>query len=590
VAFVLLEASDIVLPAFGAPEWVLRLVVLITFLGLPVALVLAWVYELTPQGIRRTEDVRPYHGRPGRVLPRLALLAVILVTALGAGWWLVRMTVPEEMAGQGAEGSAPVAAASEERLNIRSLAVLPFESYSAEGEEDYFTAGMHEAVIAQLSQIASLRVVSRTTMMQYAGLVTSVPEISQKLGVDAVVEGSVLRAEGRVRITVQLIDGASDLHLWSNSYERELTDVIALQNEVAQAIAREIRAELTPEEEIRLAQVTPVDPAAHEAYLKGRYEQSKGTPEAIQEAIEHYEVAVGVDSSFAPAYEALAGSQLMVETSDPQEVSWRLTNAYEYAERAAELDPASPEAQAILAEVQKRVAVLTDSLAGELEVVGLELDSLGVPSEEWITIFTDFGQQLEQLTLTRQANKIKIAAPSEQVVTARKLAVIGKSDDAIALLEQAVEDDPALSPAWEALERLHVARGEYAEAAAVRREHLHATGAGSEELAAAAELEGAVRERGAAGYWQWRQQDLETREARGESISHVDYAAACVGVGRYEEALDRLELAVEEKDRKLFYLTVDPVWDPIRSEPRFRAVFAQVRRFPHRPPKPRRPR
>lgn len=590
VAFVLLEAGDIVLPAFGAPEWVLRLVVLITFLGLPVALVFAWVYELTPQGIRRTEETGPYHGRPGRVLPRLALLAVILVTALGAGWWLVRMTVPEEMAGQGPEGSAPVATASEELLNIRSLAVLPFESYSAEGEQDYFTAGMHEAVIAQLSQIASLRVVSRTTMMQYAGTITSVPEISQKLGIDAVVEGSVLRAEGRVRITVQLIDGATDLHLWSNSYERELTDVIALQNEVAQAIAREIQAELTPEEETRLAQVTPVDPAAHEAYLKGRYEQSKGTPEGIREAIRHYEVAVGEDSSFAPAFEALAGSQLMVETSDPEETSWLLTSAYEAAEQAAALDPGSPEAQAILSEVQKRVAVLTGSIAGELEVVGLELDSLGVPSEEWIAVFTDFGREMEQLTLTRDAQKIRIAAPSEQVVTARKLAVIGKSDDAIELLEQAVDADPTLSPAWDALERLHVARGEYAEAAAVRRERLHSTGAGSEELAASAELEEAVRDKGAAGYWQWQRQDLEAREARGEPISHVDYAAACVGVGNHDEALDRLQLAVEDRDRKLLSLPVDPVWDPIRSEPRFRTVLAQVRRAPHRPAKPRRPR
>jgi TolB-like protein len=590
VAFVLLEASDIVLPAFGAPEWVLRLVVLITFLCLPVALVLAWVYELTPQGIRRTEDIGSYHGRPGRVLPRLALLAVILVTALGAGWWLVRMTVPEEMAGQGPEGSAPVAAASAERLNITSLAVLPFESYSAESEQDYFTAGMHEAVIAQLSQIASLRVVSRTTMMQYAGMVTSVPEISQRLGVDAVVEGSVLRAEGRVRITVQLIDGATDLHLWSNSYERELTDVITLQNEVAQAIAREIRAELTPEEETRLAHVTPVEPTAHEAYMKGRYEQSKGTPEGIREAIRHYEVAVAEDSSFAPAYEALAGSQLMVETSDPEETTWRLTSAVENAERAAELDPASAEAHAILSEVQKRVAVLTDSLAGELKIVGLELDSLGVPNEEWIAVFTDFGREMEQLTLTRQADKIKMAAPSEQVVTARKLALTGKSDDAIEGLEQTVEADPTHSPAWDLLERLHVARGEYAEAAAVRRERLLATGARDEELAAAAELEEAVRDKSAAGYWEWKLQDIEAKDARGESISHVDYAAACIGVGRHEEALDRLELAARENDRKLLQLPVDPVWDPIRREPRFRAVLAQVRQAPQRPPKRRRPR
>ncbi len=586
VAFVLLQAGEIVLPAFAAPDWVLRLIVLVTFLGFPVALVLAWVYEITPQGIRKTDDVEAYHGRtgrPGRVLPRLALLAVILVTAVGAGWWIVQRTVPEDLSQGGREATAPVATVSDSRPTIRSLAVLPFESYAADGEQDYFTAGMHEAVIAQLSQITSLRVVSRTTMMQYAGTITTVPDISQRLGVDAVVEGSVLRAEDRVRITVQLIDGATDLHLWSNSYERELTDVIALQSEVAQAIAQEIQAELLPEEETRLAQVAPVKPEAHEAYLRGRFEQSKGTPEAMKEAIGYYEEAVKLDSSFVPALEALAASQLLVETTEPAETPDRLIGAYEVAERAANLDPGSPEAQAIMAEAQKRVSVLVDSLGGKLGTISIKIDSLGLPNEEWVAVFTEFGREMEKLALNQQAAKVKVAAPSEQVVVARKMAVLGQSEDAILMLEQAVEADPTLLPAWEALERLHAARGEYEAAAGVHRQRLVSAGASAEELAAAAELGEAVREKGALGYWQWRRDDLAARQARGEPISHVDYAAASVGVGDREEALARLERAVEVGDRRLFSLPVDPIWDPIRADKRFRKILVSLRH--HRPVK-----
>jgi TolB-like protein len=259
VAFVILQAGEIVLPAFDAPDWALRLVVVLVLLAFPVVMVMAWVYEVTPRGIRRTADMAPgARGAEARInlFARLALLGLTLVIVAGLGWYLVRWTVPAEVAmsrgevGAPRAGTVPVSGAVSA---IRSLAVLPFENYSEDGQQDWFSAGMHEALIAQLSQIASLRVVSRTTAMRYAGTTITAPEIGQELNVDAIVEGSVLRAEDRVRITVQLIHAATDQHLWTNSYERDFANVIELQSEVAQAIAREIRAELSPEEETRLA-------------------------------------------------------------------------------------------------------------------------------------------------------------------------------------------------------------------------------------------------------------------------------------------------------------------------------------------------
>src|SRR6266853_5273233 len=168
---------------------------------------------------------------------------------------------------------------------IRSLAVLPLENLSHDPEQEYFAEGLTEALITTLAKIGELRVVSRTSAMHYRGVRRPLREIAQELGVDAVVEGTVLRAGGRVRITAQLIDAAKETHLWAESYERDLRDVLALQSEVAQAIAREIRVKLTPVDQARFAEARPVDPEAYEAYLKGLYHWNKRNKEDLKKGI-----------------------------------------------------------------------------------------------------------------------------------------------------------------------------------------------------------------------------------------------------------------------------------------------------------------
>ena len=290
VTFILLQTGEIVLPAFQAPEWALRLMVVLLLLGFPIAIALAWVYEITSKGIRRTPDREPGEpGRPGRYLPRVAFLGLTFVTVAAVGWWVVRWTLSDETLAATAPAATAVPVSAAAAAPISSLAVLPLQDFSEEPGQEYFAAGLHEALVYELSQIEALRVVSRTTVTRYAGTTLSMPEIAEELSAQGIVEGSVLRAGDRVRITVQLIHGATDTHLWSGSYERELEDIIALQSEVAQAIAREIRAELTPEEETHFASLATVDPEAHEAYLRGRYEQAKGTPEGFQSAIRFYD-------------------------------------------------------------------------------------------------------------------------------------------------------------------------------------------------------------------------------------------------------------------------------------------------------------
>ncbi|MGD2153890.1 MAG: tetratricopeptide repeat protein [Gemmatimonadales bacterium] len=593
VAFILLQAGEIVLPAFQAPEWGLRLMVLLILLGFPIAIALAWVYEITSKGIRRTPDLESSmasRGRPGRYLPRVAFLGLTFATVAAVGWWVIRWTVTEQTPVASAPAAVPVSAAA---APISSLAVLPLEDFSEEPGQEYFAAGLHEALVYELSRIETLRVVSRTTVARYAGTSLSMPEIAEELGVEGIVEGSVLRAGDRVRITVQLIHGDTDTHLWSSSYERELEDIIALQSEVAQAIAHEIRAELSPEQETRLAALTPVNPEAHEAYLRGRFEQAKGTPEGFESAMRLYQEAVEIDSTFAPAFAGLAASWLLLGMSDTAIVVDRLPEVIGAAQRAIVLDSASPEALAVLAGVQTRLGHVVDSL-GNLKMT-VSLDSLHAPNPEWLARHTEFGRQMEMVSVGQRQERAEPLAPERYVVTARRLTAAGEYETAADILQRALERYPSDTAAWSALEHVYVARGDYKSAVAVRRErvvHAEEEAGDAAEVAElerqVAELERAVAGRGGRGYWEWQLRLCEELEARGEPFSQVDYAAALVSLGDYDRAFERLALAYEARDPRLFSLRSEVVWDPVRTDPRFRDLLRRIRetRWPNTRPAP----
>ncbi|NIR46041.1 MAG: hypothetical protein GWN99_16570 [Gemmatimonadetes bacterium] len=594
-SFVLLQLAEIVLPAFEAPDWALRLLVVVTLLGFPVALVLAWVYEITPQGIRRTQDAEgggPQTLQSGGLLPRIALLAVTLVTVGALGWWVVSYSIdtrstPERRSelsstASGASGAPGSPVAYDAETPIRSLAVLPFENFSDDPEQNYFVAGMHEAVVSQLSQLGSVRVISRTSVAQYAGTTKTAPQIARELGVEGIVEGSVFRAGDRVRITIQLIHGPSDTHILTREYDRDLTDILALQREVAIEIAREIQAEITPEMETSLASGESVEPEAAEAYMRGRYQASKGTPEGYQQAIQHFEEAVTRDSNFVAAYTGLAGAQLLLELSAPDS-TLDLEPAIEAATRAVKLDSSSPEARAILSEITRYNVRLADSLRGLVQIVGVGVDSAVMPGEEWAMAYSEFSREAERVALSREMAARRSLAPDRRVRAARYLAIYGQDEEAETFLRQALEADPTLSEAWDLLQRLYVMRGDLEGAVEVYAQRVR-EGDRVADAAGLANLRRAVAENGASGYWEWRLHRLDEREAAGVSISHVDYAAALIALGRHEAALTRLERAYDERDRRLYSLVNDPLWDSIRGDPRFLTILERMRRPP--PPAP----
>jgi serine/threonine protein kinase/TolB-like protein/Flp pilus assembly protein TadD len=284
--------------------------------------------EIRAKLIRMPAEIGPHWGR------RVALVAFGLMVLLAGLGWRLGWLRPNLRAGQ-----------------IRSIAVLPLANLSADPEQEYFADGMTEQLTTDLGQISALRVISRTSAMHYKSTNKKLPEIARELDVDAVVEGSVERVGNQVRITAQLIEAPTDRHLWAQSYERDLRDVLSLQDEVAKAIASEVKITVTPQEQIHLANARPIKPQAQEAYMRGLFELHKQSAESIEQAIKHFQQAVALDPNDSLAYAGLADAYYDQSTMlrAPLEV---MPKAKAAAARAIELDDALAEAHASMGYVK----------------------------------------------------------------------------------------------------------------------------------------------------------------------------------------------------------------------------------------------
>ena len=350
-AWVLLQAASIVFPAFGAPEWVLKVVIALLALGFPVALILAWAFELTPQGIRRTEpadspDVRmPEHeNRVGHSLN----VIVIGVLAVAVAFLLWR-----QFGGRAATGeSKPAAAAA---APGKSIAVLPFESLSEDKANAYFAAGMQDEILTRLAGIRDLKVISRTSTAQYASHPPDLRTVGAQLGVAAVLEGTVQKAGDAVHINLQLIDTASDGHLWAQVYDRDLKDIFAVERDVAENVAAALKATLMPEEAARVASVPTQNPEAYDLYLRAlefsrrANDQYALTRVLMPQAIDLLQQAIAKDPKFALAAALLGQAHMFVYFFAPDRTDARLAAAKAGADQALALQPDLGEAHFALA-------------------------------------------------------------------------------------------------------------------------------------------------------------------------------------------------------------------------------------------------
>src|SRR6266436_5207250 len=246
-AWLVAQVAVTLLPMFGAPEWLPRTIVVLLVIGFVPAVIFSWVFELTPEGLKRDEDVAPEQSiapQTGRRMDRMII--VVLVLALGYFAFDKFVLTPRRVA---ALVSSPVPNESKSVINAKSIAVLPFENRSEEKQNEYFADGVQDEILTDLARVADLKVISRTSVMQYkSGTRRNLREIGEELGVAHVVEGSVQRAANKIRVNAQLIDARNDAHLWAQTYDRDLADVFAIQSEIAKAIADQLQAKLSPNE------------------------------------------------------------------------------------------------------------------------------------------------------------------------------------------------------------------------------------------------------------------------------------------------------------------------------------------------------
>jgi TolB-like protein/Flp pilus assembly protein TadD len=354
LAWLLIEVAGTLFPGFGIPDWAFRFVVTLLALGFVPVLIFSWAYEMTPEGIKREQDVVRDDAGTQRTARRLDWLTIgLIVVALGfiavdRLWLASRVAGPTETAGETALAQDQTIAASRYGPPD-SIAVLPFANRSANPEDAFFVDGIHDDLLTYVSQIGALKVISRTSVMEYRDTLKKIPQIARELDVGHVLEGGVQRAGDQVRINVQLIDARTDDHLWSQIYDRQLTaaNVFAIQSEIAGAIAEALRAELTPQTRERFDRIPTENLEALEAYFLGRQKMATRVVADLAAAVDHYETAISLDPGFALARANLACASALYTgyagLSGQERQAW-LDRGRAAAERALQLDPGLAEA------------------------------------------------------------------------------------------------------------------------------------------------------------------------------------------------------------------------------------------------------
>lgn len=443
VGWVLIQIATQVFPFFDIPGWAVRVVILLLILGFPVALILAWAFELTPEGIKRTEDVPPHASirhHTGRKL--LAFAAV--VAAIAIGMFLVQFVRRTTSTNDDAvAASAPVPSILE-----KSIAVLPFRNLSAEEENVFFTDGIQDEILANLSKVADLKVISRSSVMVYkAGGARDVREIGRELGVAHLLEGSVQRTKDRVKVTAQLIDARNDSHKWAEQYDREIKDVFAIQSEIAQAIAAQLQAKLSPREKAAI-EISTRDIEAFDLYLRAKellktFHDTPNWKETLLKAVRLLDEAIVRDPNFALAYCWVASAHDGLYWYGLDRTPARLAQAQAAAHKALALAPNLGEAhlaQALVSYHGKR------DYARALEELALAQRTLPNSAEVYSLAGSITRRQGRWDEAAKNLEKAAELDPRNQKVLLNLSVLydlLRRYDDEIALLERTAEASPS---------------------------------------------------------------------------------------------------------------------------------------------------
>src|SRR6266446_1703767 len=433
-AWLLTQVASTVLPMFGAPEWLPRSIVILLAIGFISALIFSWVFELTPEGLKRDEDVAPGQSIAPQTARRMdRMIIAVLVLALGYFVFDKFVLAPRRTA---VPNDSPTAAKPSAVITNKSIAVLPFENLSDEKANAYFATGMQDEILTRLAGIRDLKVISRSSTEQYASRPPNLKIVAEQLGVATVLEGSVQKAGAAVHINVQLLDARSDSHLWAQSYDRDLKDIFGVQRDVAEKVADALKAQLMPAESARIASVPTQNPEAYDLYLRANthfqraYDQSALASKELPPAIDLYQQALRKDPGFALAAAMLAQAHMRAYWLIPDHTEARLASAKAAADQALALQPDLGEAHVAL-------------------------------GTYWYYGHRDYAQALQQLDLARKS------LPNNATVELYVGAILrrqGQWSDALIHMQRAIALDPRSSLSIDQLAVAYQSLRRYAEA------------------------------------------------------------------------------------------------------------------------------
>jgi TolB-like protein/Flp pilus assembly protein TadD len=550
VAWLVIQAASIILPTFEAPSWVMKAFVVLLALGFVVAVMISWAFEMTPEGMKRTANVSADEVRsmPYWSKKKFAafLIGVAVIAACLLGYQLLRTP-----------GSTIAADAGN-----KSIAVLPLLNESGDPKDEYFSDGLSEELIAALAQIRELKVIGRSSSFRFKDRKEEPKTIGEKLGVTTLLEGTVRKQGERVRIVAELINAADGIELWTRTFDRELKDIFAVQQEIAAAVASSLKATLLGPDQRPSA--NPITAEAHNAYLQGHYYFQRRNLEDYRKAVGHYDEAIRLDPDYALAYAERSEAWTQIgDLTGEGKTAWPKARAD--AEKAVAIAPTLAEAHAALG---------------------------------WARFFTEwkFDDGLREL---KRAKELSPANPTANDLLARVIVYLGKLDEAEKQARYAVELDPLSVPAQFNLTRVLWSEGKLDEANATARKvvELQPSAASSRRWQVLVAIkqgdsETALREAQLEPDESYRRFELAVAQyARGDRtaadaaladlITHnqgLDYQVAQVYAvrGEKEKAFQWLQIAFDNHDTGMLALLVDPLLNSLRDDPRYKTLIAKM--------------
>ncbi|MEY2551843.1 MAG: hypothetical protein QOG12_1987 [Verrucomicrobiota bacterium] len=564
-AWLLIQVATQVFPFFEIPNWAVRLVVVLLALGFPVALILAWAFEITPEGIKRESEIEADESITQHTGRRI--IAITIALAVVAAGLFVYQLVRSKSLFTPRQSEAPTVS-----IPAKSIAVLPFENLSSDKENAYFADGIQDEILTRLAKIGDLKVISRTSTEKYKSAPSNLREIAQQLGVATILEGSVQKSRDQVRITVQLINALNDAHLWAETYDRSLIDTFAVETDVAQRIAASLAAKLSGAEKQAIAARPTENTEAYQLYLKGRFFWNKRTGADLKTAGEFFERAVAADPTYAGAYAGLAQTYLLIPVFGAGRPLDFFPKATIAAHRAIDLDETSSEGHTALA----MLTLFNFKFAPSEQEFrrAIELNPNYATAHHWFgnSLLVTLGRFDEAIKEGQRAVELD---PLSLIINAdlgSTLMIARRYDEAIAQLRKTLVLDGNFAYArWNLGEALYfkgdlgAAIAEYEKAAAL-----------DDDPEILALLGRAYAE---SGQKEKALKILEKLKAAEQQrfVRNYLYTIIYTGLGDKASAIDYLEKAREGGETPdTTWLKVDPLFDPLRNEPRFQQLVAKI--------------